>query len=186
MTSSQRSTSLPSPLALFGHPRRCATIPSPVRPSLAPRKPRATRCFHARGCAPHGLPSAAPSSQRMDDDRTGSSHIATLETTPGREQDMPWCLTGARFARAAVNSATLCALPPHVIRTARHDCKPPWPIKGGGGPLAAGGPNSCTLAHFRPRSRYWHFASITPQGLGGSPSSPALLVAPLCKHHSAT
>jgi hypothetical protein len=46
--------------------------------------------------------------------------------------------------------------------------------------------NSCALARFLPSSRYWHFASIKPQGPGGFASSPAMLVAPLCKHHGAT
>jgi hypothetical protein len=87
VTSDQWSASPPSPLALFGHPRRCATIPGPVRPSPASREPGATRCCHARGCAPHGLPSTTPSSQCTDDDQTGSSHTTTLEAAPGREQD---------------------------------------------------------------------------------------------------
>jgi hypothetical protein len=89
MTLDQRSASPPSPPTLFGHPRRCATIHGPVQPSLAPREPRTTRRCHTHGCAPHGLPSSAPSSQRTDDDRTRSSHIAALEATPGREQDTP-------------------------------------------------------------------------------------------------
>jgi hypothetical protein len=41
----------------------------------------------------------------------------------------------ARFARMAVYSVVLCAIP-HVAKTMRHDCKlpPPWPIKGGAVP----------------------------------------------------
>jgi hypothetical protein len=31
----------------------------------------------------------------------------------------------ARFARTAVYSTTLCTILLHVIRTVRHDCKPP-------------------------------------------------------------
>jgi hypothetical protein len=42
--------------------------------------------------------------------------------------------------------------------------------------------HTCT---FPPSPRYWHFASIKPQGPGGTTSSPATLVAPLCKHHGA-
>jgi hypothetical protein len=34
------------------------------------------------------------------------------------------------------------------------------------------------LARFPPSPRYWHFASIKPQGPGGFASSPAMLVAP--------
>jgi hypothetical protein len=59
----------------------------------------------------------------------------------------------ARFARTAVYSMALCAMPPHVARTVRHACKllPPWPIKGGADPLAAGGrrtTHTCTLSVF--------------------------------------
>jgi hypothetical protein len=51
-------------------------------------------------------------------------------------------LPEARCARMAVYSTTLCAIPLHVIRTVRHDCKPPplaykrrgqSPGRGGGG-----------------------------------------------------
>jgi hypothetical protein len=45
--------------------------------------------------------------------------------------------------------------------------------------------DSCSLARFCLHPRYQHFASINPQGPGGFSSSPALLVAPLCKHHGA-
>jgi hypothetical protein len=89
VTSDQWSVSPPSPLAQCSHPHRCATIPGPVRPSPAPWEPGTTRHCHGRSCAPHGLPSAAPSSQRTDGDQTGSSHTATLEAAPGREQDLP-------------------------------------------------------------------------------------------------
>jgi hypothetical protein len=119
------NASPPSPLAMFGHPRRCATIPSPVRPSRAPREPGETRRCHARGCAPHGLPSAVPSSQRTGDDRTRSSHITALEAAPGREQDTPQRPTGARVARTAINSVALYGISPHVIRIARRDSKSP-------------------------------------------------------------
>jgi hypothetical protein len=136
VTSDQWSAPPPSPPALFGHPRRCATIPGPVRPSRAPREPGETRRCHAHGCAPHGLPSAAPWSHHTDEDRTGSSHIAALEAASGQEQDTPRCPTGARFTRTAINSTALYAIPPHVVRTVRHACKlpPPWPIKGGAVP----------------------------------------------------
>jgi hypothetical protein len=116
--SDQWSASPPSPLALFGHPRRCATISGPVRPSRAPWEPGETRRCHARGCTPHDLPSAAPTSQRTDDDRTGSSHIAALKAAPGQEQDTPRRPTRARFTTTTINSAALYAIPPHVIRIA--------------------------------------------------------------------
>jgi hypothetical protein len=47
----------------------------------------------------------------------------------------------ARIARTAVYSTALYAIPPHVDKTVRHDCKPPppWPIKGGAVPQPQGG-----------------------------------------------
>jgi hypothetical protein len=46
----------------------------------------------------------------------------------------------ARFARTAVYSTTLCAIPPHVVSIVRHACKlPPLAYKRRGSPLAAGG-----------------------------------------------
>jgi hypothetical protein len=53
----------------------------------------------------------------------------------------------------------------------------PWP-RGGGG--------TANTTRSPPSPRYWHLASIKPQGPGGFSSSVALLVAPLCKHQSAT
>jgi hypothetical protein len=100
-------------------------------------------------------------------------------------------LPEARCARMAVYSTTLCAIPLHVIRTVRHDCKPPplaykrrgqSPGRGGGG----GGATASTQTSFPPSPQYWHFASIKPQGPGGPASSPTSLVAPLCKHNGAT
>jgi hypothetical protein len=45
-------------------------------------------------------------------------------------------------------------------------------------PGRGGTTDSCTLARFPPSPRYWHFASIKPQGPRGHSFSPALLVAP--------
>jgi hypothetical protein len=123
-TSDQRSASPQSPPALCGHLRRCATIPGTAAPSPTLWEPETTRHRHARCCAPYGLQSAAPSSQHTDGDQTGSSHTATLEAAPGREQGSPRRPTGARFARTAIHFTTLYAIPPHVIRAVRHDCKP--------------------------------------------------------------
>jgi hypothetical protein len=46
----------------------------------------------------------------------------------------------AKFARKAVHSVALSAMPSHVARTVRHACKlpPPWPIKGGAVPWPQG------------------------------------------------
>jgi hypothetical protein len=123
--SDQWSASPPSPSALCGHPRRCATIPGTAAPSPALWGPGTTRHHHTRCCAPYGLPSAAPSSQRTDGDQTGSSHTTTLEAASGWVQDSPRRLTGARFVRTTVNSTALYTTLPHVVRTVRHDCKPP-------------------------------------------------------------
>jgi hypothetical protein len=96
----------------------------------------------------------------------------------------------ARFARMAIHSTALHTMPSHVARIVRHTCKlpPPWPIKGGAVPWPQGDDGHHSLARFPPSPRYWHLASIKPLGPGGSSSSPspALLVAPLCKHHGAT
>jgi hypothetical protein len=126
VTSDQWSASPPSPPALCGHPRRCATIPGTAAPSSTLWKPGTTRHRHARCRASYGLPSAAPSSQLTDGDRTRSSHATTLEAAPGRVQDSPRRPSGARFARTTINSATLCAMQPYVaLRTVQYDCKLP-------------------------------------------------------------
>jgi hypothetical protein len=85
LTSDQWSVSPPSPPALCGHPHHCATIPGIAAPSPALRKPGRTRHRHARCCAPYGLLSVSPSSQRTDGDQTGSPHTATFEAATGRE-----------------------------------------------------------------------------------------------------
>jgi hypothetical protein len=121
MTSDQWSASPPSPPALRGQPRHYATISGTAAPSLTLWKPKATRHRHARCCASSGLPSAEPSSQRMDDDQTRGPYAATLEAAPERVQDSPRRLPGARFTRITINSATLCAIPPYVaFRTVWH------------------------------------------------------------------
>jgi hypothetical protein len=64
---------------LWCHPRHCSTIP-------ALWKPGTMRHCHTRCCASSGLLSAEPSSQRTDDNQTGSSHTTTLEAAPGQIQ----------------------------------------------------------------------------------------------------
>jgi hypothetical protein len=96
---------------------------------------------------------------------------------------------GARFARTAVYSAALYAMSSHIAKTVRHACNTasPWTIKGGAVPWPRGDEDGQhSLARFPPSPRYWHLASIKPQGSGGSSSSPTLLVAPLYRHHGAT
>jgi hypothetical protein len=126
VTSDYRSASPPSPPALSGHPRRCATVLGTAAPSPALWEPGTTRHRHARCCASFGLPSAAPSNQRTNGDQTGNSHAATLEAAPGRVQDSPRRPTGARFVRMTINSTALCPMPLYLaLRTVRRDCKPP-------------------------------------------------------------
>jgi hypothetical protein len=86
----------------------------------------------------------------------------------------------ARFARTAVYSTALCAIPPHVARSVWHAYKlpPPWPIKGGAVPRPQGGDREHALAHFLPSPRYWHLPRSVPLEPGDPASSPALLVAP--------
>jgi hypothetical protein len=125
VTSDQWSASPSSPSALCSHPCYCATIPGAAVPSLTLLEHGTTRQRHACCCASYGLPSAEPSRQHTDGDRTGSSHTATLEAAPRREQESPRRQTGARFAKTAIHSVALYIIPPHVVRTVRHDCKPP-------------------------------------------------------------
>jgi hypothetical protein len=160
--------------ALQRHPRRCgsmgrqdAATPAAVHPTASCQlRPRAS----VRMTTKREAPTPPPSKPLMDG---YSAHHDALPVE--------------RFSRTAVYSATLCAIPLHVIRIVRHVCKlPPWPIKEGGGPPAAEGGqrvHTCTLTAF---TTILTLASITPQGPGGSASSPTSLVAPLCKHHGAT
>jgi hypothetical protein len=85
--------------------------------------------------------SAAPSSQCTDDDSTEDSNAPPSKPLLDRHRARHDAPPEARFARTAVHSAALCAIPPHVARTVRHAYKllPPWPVKGGGSRLAAGG-----------------------------------------------
>jgi hypothetical protein len=65
----------------------------------------------------------------------------------------------------------------------------PWPIKGGQSPSRRGQTHrdgQRTLARLPPSPRYWHLPQSVPLGPGGPSSSPASLVAPLCKHYGAT
>jgi hypothetical protein len=128
-------------------------------------------------------------SWRTVDDQTRGFHSATLEVAPERAQDSP-----RRSARSeirqddqqlhdtahhtAIRSLELCdtivnRLPLAYKRRRRS-------------PGRRGTTNSRVLTHFPPSPRYWHSASIKPQGPGGLTSSPATLVAPLCKHNNAT
>jgi hypothetical protein len=147
----QWSVSPPSPLALCGHPRHCATIPGTVAPSPTLWVPGRTRHRHAHRCASSGLLSAAPSSQRTDGDRTGSSHTTTLEAAPGKVQDSPRRPTGARIVRMTINSMALCAMPPYVALELCGTIVNRLPLaykKRRRSPGHGGATNSCSLACF--------------------------------------
>jgi hypothetical protein len=160
--------------ALQCHPRCCGnagrqdTATPAVVPRTAPRQlhPRVS----ARVTTERKAPAPPPSKPLLD------GHRARHDAPPE-----------ARFARTAVYSTALYAIPSHIARTVRHACKlpPPWHIKGGAVPWPQGDDRQHSHARFLPLPRYWHLASIKPQGPGGPTSSPASLVAPLCKHHGA-
>jgi hypothetical protein len=85
------------------HPGHCITISYTVGG-------RGDRRRHAGCCAPCGLPSAAPSKPFLDRYRT------RCDVSPE-----------ARIARTVVYSTALYAIPPHVDKIVRHDCKLPPP-----------------------------------------------------------
>jgi hypothetical protein len=108
MTSDQWDASPPSPSVLRGHPSTAA--PSPTL-----REYVATRHRHDDCCVPYGSPSAAP-------------WISVRTTTKGKISAPPLSkplLDGyrahrdappeARFARTAVHSVALSAMPSHVV-----------------------------------------------------------------------
>jgi hypothetical protein len=105
-------TATPS-LMLWGYGRQDAATPAAVRPT-------ASRQLHPqvsiRTTTKRGISIPPPSKPLLGGYR--ARHDAPPE---------------ARFARTAVHSVALSAMPSHVARTVRHACKlpPPWPIKGG-------------------------------------------------------
>jgi hypothetical protein len=119
--------------------------------------------------------------------RTAEPSKGRRTTTPRPHRTRHDAPPEARFARTVVYSMALYVMPPHVARTVRHACKllPPLPIKGGAVPQPQGDDEQRSLAHFSPSPRYWHLPQSVPLGPGGPASSPASLVAPLCKHHGA-
>jgi hypothetical protein len=113
MTSGRRSA-IPSLSVLCGHPRPCCATSrvvttAPVRlstrrrdaatPVTAPRTERCQRLPRARLKVLRSTTTPLPSKLLLFKHRT--RHDAA---------------TGARFARTAVNSSALCAMPPHVAK----------------------------------------------------------------------
>jgi hypothetical protein len=80
----------PSPLSQH-HPGHWIAIPYAVGVRHDKTLPRQLLCAL---CPP---PSAAPSSQRMDDDSTKDFNTATLEAAPGRTQGMPRRSAGSQI-----------------------------------------------------------------------------------------
>jgi hypothetical protein len=151
-----------------GTGRQYAATPAAVRPT-ASRQPHPRA--NVRTTTTRATPTSPPLKPLLDGYRA--------------HHDAP---PDARFARTAVYSMAVRTMPLHVDKTVRHTCKlpPPWPIKGGAVPQPQGDDGQCSLARFPPSPRYWHLPQSVPVGPGGSTSSPASLVAPLCKHHGAT
>jgi hypothetical protein len=95
----------------------------PVRPSPPPQRHTTSRQLHPRvsvqTTTQQKISTPPPSKPLLDGQR--ARHDAPLK---------------ARFARTAVHSVALSAMPSHVARTMRHACKlpPPWLIKGGAVP----------------------------------------------------
>jgi hypothetical protein len=114
--------------ALQRHPRRCgvtgrqdAATPAAVRPTASHQlHPRVS----VRTTTQWKISTPPPSKPLLD------GHRARRDAPPE-----------ARFARTAVHSVALSAMPSHVARTVRHACKLPlpWPVKGGAVPWPRGG-----------------------------------------------
>jgi hypothetical protein len=113
---------------------------SPVQPSQPlHRHPRRCRSARRRDIA---TPTAVPRTASRQRHPRISTRAATKRATPTpppskslldgyrAHHDVP---PEARFARTAIYSTMLYAIPPHVDKTVWHACKlpPPWPIKGG-------------------------------------------------------
>jgi hypothetical protein len=109
------------------HPGHCITISNTVggrgdkmlpRQLLCAQRPPVSRTPEAnvRTTTKREAPTPPPSKPFLD------GYTARHDVPPE-----------ARFPRTAVYSMTLYAIPPHVAKTVRLDCKlpPPWPIKGG-------------------------------------------------------
>jgi hypothetical protein len=100
-------SAIPSAVGVRGDktPPRTATTPAALRPpAFCQPDPR----DDARTTTREEAPTPPPSKPLLDGYR--ERHDALPET---------------RFARTAINSITLHTIPLHVIRTVRHDCKPP-------------------------------------------------------------
>jgi hypothetical protein len=113
VTLGQRDRSPPSPSVLCGHPRHPNTVPGTASPSPTLWGYGTTRRCHAGCCAPYSLPSAAPSSQCTDGDSIEDFNTPPSKPLLGGHRACHDAPPEARFARTAVHSIVLCAIPPH-------------------------------------------------------------------------
>jgi hypothetical protein len=136
VTSGQWGRPPPPPSALCDHPRHRDAIPATASPYPMLWKPMATGHRHASHCALYGLMSTTPSSLHADGPRTSNLYVTPSKPLLDMHRTRHDAPPEARFARTAVYSATLCAIPPHVSEIVQHACKlpPPWAIKGGAVP----------------------------------------------------
>jgi hypothetical protein len=114
LTSGRRDRSSLSLSTLCDHPRQCCTTPSTVATSR--------RCWDVRGqdiATTATMPRTSPPSKAPSNWPTTAASQPTATPPPsnpllyehGTHRDAS---TGAGFARTAVGSATLLAIPPHI------------------------------------------------------------------------
>jgi hypothetical protein len=148
-----------------------------------------TRRLHDCHCAAYVPPVDGTLESAHCGSQTTNHYAATLEAAPVRAQDAPRRLGWGRIrqdGRQLRGAARHASTRREIVR---HTCKlfPPWPIKGGAVPQAAGtredGQRSPTRSP--PSPQYWHLSQSIPLGRGGQASSPTTLVAPLYEHHGA-
>jgi hypothetical protein len=138
----------------------------PVRPSPSSRRPSRALHHHPQHCGGTGRQDAAttaavhPAASRQPHPRA-NVRTTTKRPTPTPPPSKP-LLDGyrarhdappdTRFARTAVYSVELYAMPLHVDKTVWYTCKlpPPWPIKGRAVPQPRGRwtAHTCTLSAF--------------------------------------
>jgi hypothetical protein len=132
--SGQRDRSSPSLSALCGHPRHCRTTRGHCGNTPSLLGCTGTRHRHNGHCATYRPSSTAPSSRPTT--AAGQPTATPLPSKPPLYEHRTHhdASTGAGFARTAVSSAALLAIPRREI--VRHACKllPSWPIKGGAAP----------------------------------------------------
>jgi hypothetical protein len=188
VTSDQWSAFPPSLSALCGHSHCCAAIPSTTTPSLSLWEPGMTRHHHPCHCRPSGLPSATPSSRRMDDDSSG-------RRPHNHPRSRSWAGTGltTTLARSEIrhNDQQLHDIVYHTAICSLEPCdaivnRLPLVYKGGGDPLAAGGRIAAYLHTFRLHHDIGTLPQSNLRDLETSPPLSKTLVTSLCKHYGAT